>query len=120
TARHAFAGDDRHIGDAERQAGIGGARDRLGLSAFLRADAWVSGRGIDDGEHGNAETVGHFHQANRLAVALGTRHAEIMLDAGLGVGALFLAHHANAFAAETAETAHQRLVLAELAVAGER
>ena len=43
-----------------------------------------------------------------------------MLDAGFGSGALFLTDHANALATEAAESAHQRLVLAELAVAGER
>ena len=43
-----------------------------------------------------------------------------MLDAALGGGALFLADDADALAAETAEAAHQRLVLAELAVARHR
>ena len=43
-----------------------------------------------------------------------------MLDAALGGGALFLADHADALAAEAAEAAHQRFVLAELAVARHR
>src|SRR5258707_11310545 len=43
-----------------------------------------------------------------------------MLDAALGGGALFLADDADALAAEAAEAAHQRLVLAELAVARHR
>ena len=43
-----------------------------------------------------------------------------MLDAGFGGGALFLADHADALAAEAAEAAHQRFVLAEFAVAGQR
>ena len=43
-----------------------------------------------------------------------------MLDAALGGGALFLADHADRLAAETAEAAHQRLVLGEFAVAGHR
>src|SRR6185312_3899085 len=47
-------------------------------------------------------------------------HAEIVLDARFRGGAFLLAYHADALAAETAEAAHQRLVLAELAVAGER
>ena len=38
----------------------------------------------------------------------------------LGGGALLLADHADALAAEAAEAADQRLVLAELAVAGQR
>ena len=43
-----------------------------------------------------------------------------MLDTGIGGVALLLAHHADAFAAETAEAAEQRLVIGEFAIAGER
>ncbi len=43
-----------------------------------------------------------------------------MPDAALGGIALFLAHHADGLTAEAAEAGNQRLVLAELAVAGER
>ena len=43
-----------------------------------------------------------------------------MLVAALGGGALFLSEHADAFAPEAAEACHQRGILAELAVAGER
>ena len=57
---------------------------------------------------------------DRLAVALGPRHAEIVPDAGLGVGALLLADDADRLAAEAAEAADDGLVLAEFAVAGER
>src|SRR6476646_5946643 len=77
-------------------------------------------RAIDDRQHGNAESVSHFHQPNRRAIALGTRHPEIMFDAGFGGGAFFLADHADALAAEAAEATHQRCVLAELAIARER
>src|SRR5207244_8684666 len=56
----------------------------------------------------------------RLAIAFRARHAEIVLDAALGRVALFLAHHADGLALEAAEAADQRLVLAELAVAGKR
>ena len=108
------------LGTPERQAGVGGARDRFRLAALLGADAGIGAGGIDDRQHGNAESIGHLHQPDRLAVALGPRHAEIMLDAGFGGGALFLADHADALAAEAAEPAHQRFVLAEFAVAGER
>ena len=69
---------------------------------------------------GRLEAVGQLHQAHGLAVALGPGHAEIVPDAGLGVGALLLAHHADRLAAEAAEAADDGLVLAELAVAGER
>ena len=119
-ARHALAGDDRNVGHAKRQARIGRARDRLGLSPLLRADAGIGAGGIHDRQHGNAEAIGHLHQPHRLAIAFGARHAEIVLDAALGRVALFLAHHADGLALEAAEAADQRFVLAELAVAGER
>jgi hypothetical protein len=99
---------------------IGGARNRFGLAAFLRADAGIGAGGIDDRQHGDAESIRHLHQPDRLAIAFGARHAEIMLDAGFGGGALFLADHANALAAKAAEPADQRFVLAEFAVARHR
>ena len=43
-----------------------------------------------------------------------------MPDAGVGVVALLLAHHADRLAAEAAEAADDGLVLGEFAVAGER
>ncbi len=119
-ARHALAGDDRDIGDAEREACVGRACDRFRHAALLGADAGIGAGGIDDRQHGNAETIGHLHQPDGLAIAFRARHAEIVLDAAVGGGALFLADHADALAAKTAEAAHQRLVLGELAVAGHR
>ncbi len=68
----------------------------------------------------NIEAVGHFHQPHRLAVAFRHGHAEIVLEPALGVGALFLAEHADALALEAAEAADDGVVLAEFAVAGER
>ena len=64
--------------------------------------------------------VGHVHEAGRLAVAFRPRHAEIVLEAAVGVGALLVADDADALAAEAAEAADDRRVLAEFAIAGER
>ena len=72
------------LGTPKRQAGVGRARDGFGLSAFLGADAGIGAGGIDDRQHGNAESIRHLHQPDRLAIALRPRHAEIMLDAGVG------------------------------------
>src|SRR5665647_1095924 len=47
----------------------------------------IGAGGGDQGEHWNIEAFGHFHQAHRLAVALGSGHAEIMLEAAFGIGA---------------------------------
>ena len=70
--------------------------------------------------HRELEPVGEPHQALRLAVALGPRHAEIVLDARIGVVALLLAHDHDAAAVQPAEPADDGEVLAEGAVAGER
>src|SRR5207302_9676014 len=66
------------------------------------------------------EPIRKLHQPDRLAVTFRARHAEIVLDAALGAGAFFLTDHADALAAEAAEPAHQRFILAELAVACHR
>src|SRR4029078_10510170 len=64
--------------------------------------------------------IGHLHQPYRLAIPFGTRHAEIVLDAAVGGGALLLAHDADRLPPETAEAAHQSLVFGELAVTRHR
>ena len=64
--------------------------------------------------------VGHLHQPHRLAVALRPRHAEIVPEPAFGIGPALLADDANALAAEPAEAADDRLVLAKFPVAGER
>src|SRR3984957_6757275 len=64
--------------------------------------------------------VGHVHQTDRLAIALRPRHAEIVLEPAVGIGALFVADDADAVAAETAEAADDGFVLAVLAAARER
>ncbi len=82
-ARPAFADDDRDVRHAELQAGVGRARNRLGLAAFLGADAGIGAGGIDQRQHRNVEAVGHFHQPHGLAIAFRPRHAEIVLQAAL-------------------------------------
>src|SRR5262249_3711695 len=71
-------------------------------------------------QHRDAEPVGHPHQPLRLAVALGPRHAEIVLEAAFGRGALLVPDDADALAAEAAEAGDDRRVVTGLAVAPER
>src|SRR5690606_27057720 len=52
--------------------------DRLRLAARLGIDAGIGARRVDQGQDREAEPVGQLHQADRLAVALRPRHAEIM------------------------------------------
>src|SRR5262245_20350261 len=119
-ARAADPDDHRDVGHAELEAGLGRARDRFRLAALLGADARIGALGVDQRQNRDAETVSHLHQSNRLAIALRPRHAEIVLEPLLGGRALLVADDADALAAEAAEAADDRLVVAELAVAGER
>ncbi len=88
--------------------------------ALLGADARIGARRIDQRDDGDVEAVGHAHQADRLAIAFGPRHAEIVLEPAVGVGALLVADDADALAVETAEPADDRRVVAVLAIAGKR
>ena len=61
--------------------------------------------------------IGEPHEPDHLAVAFGRRHPEVAKDFLFGVAALVLrdGHHAAAF--ELRETADDRVVVAEMAVA---
>src|SRR6185437_3083853 len=68
----------------------------------------------------DVEAIRHRHQPHRLAIAFGTRHAEIVPEPAVGVGALFVADDADRLAAEAAEAADDGGVVAVLAIAGQR
>ena len=102
-----------------RQA-CGGAGDGLGLAALFRLNAGIGAGRVDQRDDRHLEAVGELHDAHGLAVAVGHGHAKIVLEAGLGVGTLFLADHRDRRAAETGKTALDGLVLGKFAVAGER
>ncbi len=109
--------DDRH---RRFQAGLDRAGDGLGLAARLRLDAGKGAGGVDEGQDRQAETAGEFHQPARLAIALGPRHAEIMLHPGFGIDALLGAEHHHRAALEPAHAAQHRGIVGEGAVAGQR
>ena len=97
--------------------------ERAIASAWPRSSAWTPGKGarrVDQGDHRQAEAVGELHQPDRLAIAFGPGHAEIVLEAAGGVVAFLVADQHDLAAAQPAEPADDRLVLAEIAVAGER
>jgi hypothetical protein len=73
----------------------------------------------DEAEHRHAELLGKVHQAHGLAVAFRVRHAEIVLQALLGGAALLVTHDHDRAATETRKAADDRLVIAEVPVAGE-
>ncbi len=120
TARAALADDHADQRDRELQAGLDRARDRLGLAALLGADAGMGAGRVDQRHDRQAEALGEVHQAHRLAVAFGVRHAEVVAHPALGVGALLVADHDQRAAAEARETALDRAVVAEGAIARER
>src|SRR5690606_18546220 len=104
----------------DAQAGFNRAGNGLGLTAFFGADAGIGARRVDQRNDGQAKMFGHVHQALGLAVALGSRHAEIVPDAAFGIAAFFMTENDAGAAAETPEPADQRVVFAEIAIAGER
>ena len=65
----------RHLEDA--------AADGFGLAALLGTDSGIRPHRVDEGEDGQAELLGGLHEALRLAVALGPRHAEVAHRASL-------------------------------------
>ncbi len=66
--------------------------ERAIASAWPRSSASMPGRRhrVDQRHHRQAEPVGHLNQPDRLAIAFGFAHAEIVAQAGGGVGALFV------------------------------
>src|SRR3546814_7658306 len=103
-----------------RQALFGRAGDRFRLSALLRLNAGERARGVDERDDRQPEAVGELHQADRLAIAFGFRHAEIMLHARRDIVALFMPDHHHPAAAKAREPAEDRLIVATLAVARKR
>ena len=117
-ARPAFADD----GDDDRRAQAGHlvevAADRLRLPALLGADAGIRAGRVDEREQRQAELLRELHQAQRLAIALGPRHAEVAVDLLLGVAALLVADHHAGLAVEAREPADDRRIVGVGAVAG--
>jgi hypothetical protein len=72
---------------------------------------------VDEAEHRQAELLGELHQPERLAVALGPRHAEVAQRPLLGVAPLLVAEHHARLAVEAGQAADDRLVVGEGAVA---
>ena len=119
-ARAALADDRRDHRHRQREARLGRAGDRLGLAALLGLDAGIGARRVDQRHHRQAEAAGELHQPDRLAVAFGLAHAEIVLEPALGVVALLVPDQHDLAPADRGEAAHDRLVVAVMAIAGER
>ena len=119
-ARTALADHRRDHRHAERKARLGRARDRLGLPALLGLDAGKRAVGVDQRHDGQAEAIGELHQANRLAIALGLAHPEIVLQPARGIVAALVTDHEDAAPAKRRKAAEDRLIVTERAVAREQ
>ncbi len=120
SAGAALTDDHGDHGNADLQAFLGRPRDGLRLAAFLGALAGVGARRVHERDDRQAETVGEVHQADCLAIAFGTGHAEIVVDARLGVVALFMAHDHDRLVLKPCQTAQNCAVVGKVAIAGQR
>ena len=77
----------------------------------------IRGRRVDEHDDRPAELLGEPHRAQRLAVALGPRVAEIPEDLLLGVAALDVADEQHRLPVVVGEAGHDRVVVGEAAVA---
>ena len=92
-------------------------RDRLALAALLGAQAGPGAWRVDEGEHRHLELLGQLHQAERLAIALGVRHAEVAPQVLARVAAALVADHHHRLALQPRPAGHDRGVLAEQPIA---
>ena len=74
-------------------------------------------RRVDEDDDRPAELLGQPHRAQRLAVALRPRVAEVAVDLLLGVAALDVADEQHRLALVVGEAGHDRVVVGEAAVA---
>ena len=77
----------------------------------------IRGRRVDEDDDRPAELLGQPHRAQRLAVALGPRVAEVPEDLVLGVAALDVADEQHRLALVVGEAGHDRVIVGEAAVA---
>ena len=117
--REALARFARHAGAAgdllDDLATVDGVPAQAG--APMPLDAALGAGRVDEGEDRDRELLREPHQAQRLAVALGPRHAEVAEDLVVGVAPLLVADHHHALAVEACEAADDRGVVGERAVA---
>ena len=116
-AASAFADDDR---DNRRRQGRHlehRFRDRLGDAAFLRRDAGIGARSVDETNNRKAEFRRHPHLRDRLAVPLRVRATEVALNAFFSVASLLVSDHHRFEFVEFRPTDANRSVVAERFVA---
>src|SRR6185369_12367900 len=105
--------DDGHFerGHLEQVAGNG-----LALATLLAADARIRAGSIDEGDDGQAETLGCLHEPQCLAIALRLWHAVIAAHSLLGITPFLLTDHHDRPALEPGNAADDGHVVAEHAI----
>ncbi len=88
------------------------ARNRLRLAALFRAKAGICAWQVDQADHGALKLLCDLHAAQRLAVALGMRHAEVAPHAVFGAAALAVADDQHFIVAQAGHAASHGLVVA--------
>ena len=119
-ARPTFANNHRDHRHADLQAHLGRACDRLGLATLFGTLAGIGPGGVHQRDHRQAEPSRHLHQAHRLAVAFGARHAKVMGDARFGVRALLVPNHHHRLVVKARKPPHHRKVIGKVAIPRER
>ena len=87
------------------------------MAAFLGAHARIRPLRIDEGQHRPAESFGQTEQAQRLAIALGPRHAEVAPDLVRYALAALVADHHDRRPPKACQPADDRRVVGEHPVA---
>ena len=116
-AAAAFADDGADDGGAQARHLKDVAPDGFGLAALLGVDAGVGAGGVNEGEDGQGEFFCQPHEAQRLAVALGARHAEVARGALACVAPLLVANDDARLALKAREAADDALVVGKVTVA---
>ena len=111
-ARATLAGDDGNCRHSKPRHLQNVARDGFRLAAFLGAQTGIRPRQIDEADDRPGKFLRNFHAAQRLAIALGMRHAEIAAYAILGAAAFAVADHHDLFVAQARHGARDGLVVA--------
>src|SRR5690554_7351924 len=85
--------------------------DGLTLATLLGTDARIGARGIDKGQDRHLETLGHFHQAQGLAVTFRARHAEVTLDLVTHFAAFLVTDHHYGLVVQASSAANDGQVI---------
>jgi hypothetical protein len=85
--------------------------DRVRLAVFLGLFAWICSRRIDQTHEWKPKLLGVSHQPQCLAVALGMRHPEVVLDIFFGCSPFLVAQHDDRTEGGCSNTADKRAIV---------